>query len=176
MHLSPDEQQRALRVVSSLLAPGGLLVITYREGSNSDERQFHSVNMGMLDSWARDLALLPVQAIHNNDQLGRQGVAWHLRVFRLPDDGTGALPSLRHIIVNDDKASSYKLGLLRSLTRLADTAHGIVMSRTEEWVTVPLGAVGLFWIKLFRPLLIDRDLRQAPGKKAIASLKMTSIV
>ncbi|SEO36015.1 class I SAM-dependent methyltransferase [Vreelandella aquamarina] len=176
MHLSPDEQQRALRVVSSLLAPGGLLVITYREGSNSDERQFHSVNMGMLDSWARDLALLPVQASHNNDQLGRQGVAWHLRVFRLPDDGTGALPSLRHIIVNDDKASSYKLGLLRSLTRLADTAPGIVMSRKEEWVTVPLGAVGLFWIKLFRPLLIDRDLRQAPGKKAMASLKMTSIV
>ncbi len=171
MHLSTDEQQRSLRVLSSLLAPGGLLVITYRESSDSDKRQFYSVNTGVLDSWAFDLALLPVQASHNDDQLGRQGIAWHLRVFRLPDDGTGALPSLRHIIVNDDKASSYKLGLLRTLTRLADSAPGIVMSRTEEWVTIPLGAVGLFWIKLFRPLLIERDLRQAPGKKGYGFAK-----
>lgn len=171
MHLPPNEQQRALRVLSSLLAPGGLLVITCREGPVSDERQFHSVNMEVLDNWARDLALLPMQASYNNDQLGRQGVAWHLRVFRLPDDGTGALPSLRHIIVNDDKASSYKLGLLRTLTRLADSAPGIVMSRTDEWVTVPLGAVGLFWIKLYRPLLIERNLRQAPGNKGYGFAK-----
>ncbi|QNU63988.1 class I SAM-dependent methyltransferase [Vreelandella titanicae] len=171
MHLHPNEQQRALRVLSSLLAPGGLLVITCREGPDSNERQFFSVNMGMLDNWARDLALLPVQASHSDDQLGRQGVAWHLRVFRLPDDGTGALPSLRHIIVNDDKASSYKLGLLRTLTRLADSAPGIVISRTEEWVTVPLGAVGLFWIKLYRPLLIERDLRQSPGEKGYGFAK-----
>ncbi|MCA1772515.1 MAG: class I SAM-dependent methyltransferase, partial [Halomonas sp.] len=171
MHLSPNEQQRALRVLSSLLAPGGLLVITCREGPDSDERQFHSVNMGVLDNWARDLALLPMQASHDNDQLGRQGVAWHLRVFKLPDDGTGALPSIRHIIVNDDKASSYKLGLLRTLTRLADSAPGIVISRTDEWVTVPLGAVGLFWIKLYRPLLIERNLRQAPGNKGYGFAK-----
>ncbi|RUR30324.1 methyltransferase domain-containing protein [Vreelandella andesensis] len=171
MHLTPDEQQRALRVLGSLLAPGGLLVITYREGSDNDERQFHSVNMDVLDNWARDQAMLPVQASRDDDQLGRQDVTWHLRVFRLPDDGTGALPLLRHIIVNDDKASSYKLGLLRTLTRLADSAPGIVMSRTEEWVTIPLGAVGLFWIKLYRPLLIERYLRQAPGQKGYGFAK-----
>ncbi|MGO1602672.1 MAG: methyltransferase domain-containing protein [Halomonas sp.] len=171
MHLSPIEQQRALRVICSLLAPGGLLVITCREGPNSDERQFQPVNVAELDSWAQDLALLPMQASLNSDQLGRKAVAWHLRVFKLPDDGTGALPSLRHIIVNDDKASSYKLGLLRTLTRLADSAPGIVISRTEEWVTVPLGAVGLFWLKLYRPLLIEHQLRQAPGIKGYGFAK-----
>jgi hypothetical protein len=35
--------------------------------------------------------------------------------LRLPDDGTGALPLLRHIIFNDDKSSTYKLALLRVL-------------------------------------------------------------
>jgi hypothetical protein len=30
---------------------------------------------------------------------------------RLPDDGSGALPLLRHIILNDDKSSTYKLAL-----------------------------------------------------------------
>ena len=34
--------------------------------------------------------------------------------LRLPDDGAGALPLLRGIILNDDKASTYKLGLLRA--------------------------------------------------------------
>ncbi|WP_404376099.1 methyltransferase domain-containing protein [Vreelandella aquamarina] len=171
MHLSPDEQQRALRVLCSLLAPGGHLVMTCREGPNHDERQFYPVDMGVLDRWAQHLALLPVQSGHHGDQLGRAGVAWHLRVLKLPDDGTGALPSLRHIIVNDDKSSSYKLGLLRTLVRLADSAPGIVLSRTDEWVTVPLGAVGLFWIKLYRPLLVERDLRQAPGNKGYGFAK-----
>ncbi|CAM3966643.1 methyltransferase domain-containing protein [Vreelandella rituensis] len=171
MHLVPDDQQRALRVLSSLLAPGGLLVITCREGRSGDERYFQPVNLPALDQWAQNLALLPLHASQNKDQLGREGVAWHLRVFKLPDDGTGALPTLRHIIVNDGKSSSYKLGLLRALTRLADSAPGIVISRTDEWVTVPLGAVGLYWIKLYRPLLLEHQLRQAPGSKAYGFAK-----
>lgn len=171
MHLPPIEQQRALRVLSSLLAPGGLLVITCREGPNEDEREFQSVKVAELDSWAQDLALVPVQASFNDDQLGRKAVAWHLRVFKLPDDGTGALPTLRHIIVNDSKASSYKLGLLRTLARLADSAPGIVLSRTEEWVTVPLGAVGLFWLKLYRPLLIEHQFRQTHRNKGYGFAK-----
>ncbi|XKH60038.1 methyltransferase domain-containing protein [Halomonas sediminis] len=171
MHLDHDEQQRALRVLSSLLAPGGILVITCREGPSRDERLFQTVNLPALERWAQDLALLQLQASHNDDQLGRDGIAWHLRVFKLPDDGSGALPTLRHIIVNDDKASSYKLGLLRTLTRLADSAPGIVISHTEDWVTVPLGAVGLFWLKLYRPLLIEQQLRQAPGKKGYGFAK-----
>jgi hypothetical protein len=39
---------------------------------------------------------------------------------QLPDDGTGALPLLRGIILNDDKSSTYKLALLRAILRVAD--------------------------------------------------------
>jgi len=49
-------------------------------------------------------------------------VNWTQLTVRLPDDGSGALPLLRHIILNDDKSSTYKLALLRVLCRIADGA------------------------------------------------------
>ncbi len=55
-----------------------------------------------------------------DDALNRPGVGWTGVALRLPDDGTGALPLLRHVILNDRKSSSYKLGLLRALCRAAD--------------------------------------------------------
>ncbi|WP_416139180.1 methyltransferase domain-containing protein [Halomonas sp. HK25] len=171
MHLRPDEQQRALRVLTTLLAPGGVLVITCRQGASGDEREFFEVSLAALDRWAQDLALLPVAASHSDDQLGRESVDWQLRVYRLPDDGTGALPVLRHIIVNDDKSSTYKLALLRTLVRLADTAPGIVTRRDDDWVTLPLGAVGLYWLLLYRPLLLDHRLRQSPGSRGYGFAK-----
>jgi len=171
MHLRPEEQQRALRVLTTLLAPGGMLVITARQGASGDERQFFEVSMAALDRWAHDLALLPLASSHSDDQLGRRGLDWQLRVYRLPDDGTGALPVLRHIIVNDDKASTYKLALLRTLVRLADTAPGIVSWRDDDWVTLPLGAVGLYWLHIYRPLLLDHQLRQSPGSRGYGFAK-----
>ena len=38
----------------------------------------------------------------------------------MADDGTGALPLLRHVILNDAKSATYKLGLLRALCRAAE--------------------------------------------------------
>ena len=86
-------------------------------------------------------------------------------VFRLPDDGTGALPLLRHIIVNDDKSSTYKLALLRVITRLADALPGLVGRRDDVWVELPLGAVALYWIRLYQPLILRHGFRQAGGAK-----------
>jgi hypothetical protein len=122
------------------------------------------VHAQALEGWARDLALIPLQNGQSEDRLQRPGMTWHLQVFRLPDDGTGTLPVLRHIIVNDNKSSTYKLGLLRAITRLADTAPGLVLSRDEDHVILPLGAVGLIWILLYRPLILDRPLRQSPSQ------------
>jgi hypothetical protein len=34
------------------------------------------------------------------------------------------LPLLRHLVLVDEKASTYKIALLRSLARIADTANG----------------------------------------------------
>jgi hypothetical protein len=50
------------------------------------------------------------------------GVTWETVCLKLPDDGTEALPLLRHVILNDSKSSTYKVALLRILVRIADSA------------------------------------------------------
>ena len=81
--------------------------------------------------------------------------------LRLPDDGTGALPLLRHLILNDSKSSTYKLALLRTLCRIADGSSGLVRDGADDGhVVVPLGLVALVWLRLFLPLL-RRDLPQS---------------
>jgi hypothetical protein len=54
------------------------------------------------------------------DGLGRAEIAWTTLILELPDDGTGALPLLRGMILDDRKSATYKLALLRVLARIAD--------------------------------------------------------
>ena len=63
---------------------------------------------------------------YSQADLAREHIRWETLVFVMPDDGSGSLPLLRHVIVNDNKSSTYKLGLLRTLVRLAETAPGLV--------------------------------------------------
>lgn len=163
MHLPSGQRERAFRVVSELLAPGGTLVVTLRHGPSHDERQFFDTESGELEALARRRALVTILRERGHDQAGRADVSWETMVFRLPDDGTGSLPLLRHIIVNDDKASTYKLGLLRAVTRIADSMPGMVLRRDDDWIDIPLGLVGLYWIKLYQPLMLRQRLRQLPG-------------
>ena len=93
--------------------------------------------------------------------MDRSDVQWENVVLQLPDDGTGAFPLLRNIIINDDKASTYKLALLRVLIRIADGASGFAEIDAEGNARVPLGLVALYWIRLFKPLL-ERGFRQTP--------------
>jgi hypothetical protein len=55
----------------------------------------------------------------------------------------------------------YRLGLLRALVRIADGAPGLALNRSDDWVELPLGAVGLFWIMLYCPLTLKHHLRHA---------------
>ena len=66
----------------------------------------------------------------------------------------------RHVIVNDNKSSTYKLGLLRTLVHLAETASGLVIERADDYVDIPFGAVGLYWLKQYLPLVLHHRLRQ----------------
>src|SRR5690554_7747040 len=163
MHLPPTYRERAFRILTELLAPSGMLVITLRHGPGDGERQFYEVSKAELDSFARHRAVMPVPLpdMPRADQLKREDVWWETAVYRLPDDGTGALPTLRHIIINDNKSSTYKLGLLRTLVRMADSAPGLVLNRSDDWVELPLGAVGLFWIMLYHPLVLKHHLRRS---------------
>jgi hypothetical protein len=62
------------------------------------------------------------------------------------------LPLLRHIILRDDKSATYKLGLLRSLCRIADGWAGMTRETEDGHVALPLGLVGLTWLRLYWPL------------------------
>jgi hypothetical protein len=128
------------------------------------ERGFHPVSAHELQDLAKDRALL-VSAIIPSADLKRPHVTWETMVFTLPDDGTGSLPLLRHIIVNDNKSASYKLALLRTLTRIAEGAPGAARLDGEDGVAIPLGLVGLYWIKQYLPLLTRHELREHANPK-----------
>lgn len=168
MHIPEGKRERAFRIISELLLPGGILVFTLRHGKDereNNERGFYSVKSSELESFAKQRALVQVCCKESEDHLSRSNVRWETLVFQLPDDGTGSLPLLRHIIVNDDKSSTYKLGLLRALIRIAEGAPGMVTRRTDKTVEIPFGLVGLYWIKLYMPLLLRHCLKQSPNHK-----------
>ena len=170
MHVLPKKRERAFRIISELLAPGGILVFTLRQGTDEQEnldRGFHPVSSGELEKLAKQRALAQVFYEGSEDHLDRSKVRWETLVFQLPDDGTGSLPLLRHIIVNDDKTASYKLGLLRALIRIAEGAPGMVTRRTDDIVEIPFGLVGLYWLKLYMPLLLQYKLVQIPGQNLV---------
>lgn len=156
-HLKPSDYDRAFRKLSNLLNPSGLLIISIRQGGSLEERRtrgFHDIDTGAIRNLATKYALRHHEQINNQRDLKRDDICWDFEIFEMPSDATGNLPVLRHIIVNDQKSSTYKLGLLRTLVKLAETAPGVVSRRTDDYVEIPFGAVGLYWIRLYWPLLL----------------------
>ena len=164
MHVAPSDRARAFRKLITLLKPGGLLAITLRTGPTEPERGFHPVSQDEVRRLTRDHGAFVERQSRAEDHLGRSDVQWTHLAIRLPDDGTGALPLLRHIILNDDKSSTYKLGLLRTLCRIADGAAGVAGSADDDHVAIPMGLVALTWIRLYKPLLAA-DLPQNPSNR-----------
>ena len=74
----------------------------------------HPVSLTELERLARECGAMVIHTAETPDQMGRPNVTWTGIALRLPDDGTGALPLLRHVILNDQKSATYKLGLLPS--------------------------------------------------------------
>jgi SAM-dependent methyltransferase len=163
MHIPPGERERAFRKVANLLKPGGALVITLRHGPSPDERVMYPQNSLELRHLANRFALEVVLDTHSEDHLGRSEVSWSTVVLWLPDDGTGALPLLRHVIVNDPKSSTYKLALLRVLLRMADGSQGMILEQDEDNVTLPFGLVALYWVRQFKRLVLDMGYLQQPS-------------
>ena len=167
MHVPAKQRERAMRVLGDLLAPGGRICITLRHGPGDGEREFHPVSREEIEQLARQRALVDITPTEARgaraDCQGRTGVSWETVCLQLPDDGTGALPVLRHIIVNDQKSSTYKLGLLRAITRIADGLPGMVLERDDHYITVPFGLIGLYWLRLYKPLIQEKKLPQIQG-------------
>lgn len=164
MHVAPADRGRAFRKLINLLRPGGLMVFGLRHGPAEADRVMHAVSVEEIRRLARDHGAAVERSGTGDDHLGRPGVRWTRMAVRLPDDGAGALPLLRHVILQDDKSSTYKLALLRVLCRIADTAAGLVRRPDDEHVAVPMGLVALTWLRLYKPML-DADLPQSPGNR-----------
>lgn len=168
-HVPESDRRRAFRKMINLLRPGGLIAITLRCGPVDLERGFHSVSPEEVEALARDHGAFVEKHRETRDLLDRDDLHWIQMAIRLPDDGTGALPLLRHVILNDDKSSTYKLALLRTLSRVADGAAGFARHYDDDHVAVPLGLIALTWIRLFKPLL-SASLPQSPSNVGLQRL------
>lgn len=164
MHIAPFDRMRAFRKMVLLLKPGGCLFISLRYGPAEPERFIYTANLEEVESLARQHGAYIEQAERTDDKIGRTDVYWMQVIIRLPDDGVGALPLLRHVILNDAKSSTYKLALLRTLCRIADGSTGSARAIDDDAVLIPLGLVGLYWLRLFLPL-IKADLPQSPDNQ-----------
>lgn len=97
-HVAPTDRPRAFRKMVSLLRSGGLLAMTLRHGPD-DGRGGYPVTLAEVETLARDHGMQVVRTVASPDLQGRSDVSWTAMVLRLPDDGTGALPLLRHLIL-----------------------------------------------------------------------------
>jgi SAM-dependent methyltransferase len=169
IHVVPADRARAFRKLVTLLKPGGFIAITLRHGPVDYDRGIYTVSIDEIEQLARAHGAFVERTITAEDELSRSAITWTQLVVRLPNDGTGALPLLRHIILNDDKSSTYKLALLRVLCRIADSATGYVRDAGNDQIALPLGLVGLYWVRLFKPLLAA-GLPQNPTNRGVSNL------
>ncbi len=160
MHVHPGDRGRAFRKLIGLLKPGGFIAISLRMGPSEPEREMHPVSAEEIENLAKKHAAFVERRTDSPDLSGRSQVTWCQLLVRVPDDGTGALPLIRHVVLNDSKSSTYKLALLRTLCRCADGTSGFA-HREDDWVVIPFGLVGLIWIRLMLPLL-KLELPQSP--------------
>ncbi len=73
MHLTQDEQSAALHRVIGLLAPNGMLIITWRNQASDSERQFETVDESLFQG---------AEIICSEDKSGRKGIQWKTAVIR----------------------------------------------------------------------------------------------
>ena len=162
MHIAPSSRERAFRKLSSLLKPNGKLIISLRHGNCADERTMYPVSADELAKFASQFGLTYrlLTPEKSNDELGRADVQWQTVLLTLPDNGTGAFPLIRNIVINDSKSSTYKIALLRTLLRVAEGHPGAVIEQTNEHVVLPVGLVALYWLKLYKPLIDKFEMQQ----------------
>jgi hypothetical protein len=122
-----------------------------------------------IEGLARDSGAFVIANNVSKDEFGRPDVEWTRVVIRLPDDYTGGLPLLRHIILSDSKSSTYRLALLRVLARIAEGSIGFSRQVNEGMIAIPMGLVAVFWLRQFKPLL-QADLPQARHNRGLDGL------
>ena len=171
-HLPAGQRHRAFRKLVSVLSPGGSMMISLRHGPPAPGRPMEPAASADIERLARRFGLQIVRVQSSSDIQRRKGVSWEVAWLQLPDDGTGALPLLRHVVFNDQKSSTYKLALLRALLRIADGAAGFARpGANDDCVDLPLGLVALYWIRSFQPLIKTNLPQQPLGNQRLSFAK-----
>ena len=165
--LARSNRTAAFRRIVRLLNPAGLIYITHRYGQEKNPVHLRSsvtkdINVEEL---ARDFGLIQVGGFRRDALAGLRADDRFRLLFRTPGDGTGALALLRGVILNDKKSSTYKLGLLKVLQHITQSASGLADFEGDEKVVIPLGLFALFWLRVYLPLL-DKNLPQSPGNRS----------
>ncbi len=160
MFIPENDRERSFRKLIALLKPRGVIAISFRTPIEI-HRKMYPVTVTEIEQFALRYGAYVESTKQVADVLGRTEVQWYQMIIRLPDDGTGALPLIRQIILLDDKSSTYKLALLRSLCRVASISPGLARESGPNQITIPMGAIALAWIQLYLPLLKE-DMPQSP--------------
>jgi SAM-dependent methyltransferase len=169
MHVPPASRQRAFRKLITLLKPGGRLAISFRQPDPDRARSMFPCHLDEFEKLARDHGSIIEKWDTTKDEEIRPDIEWTRLIIRLPDDGTGALPVIRHIILRESKSSTYKLALLRVLARIAEGSLGLTRPVNDQVVGVPLGLVAVFWLRQFK-LVLQEGLPQMPNNVGIKGL------
>jgi len=106
-HVVPGDRGRAFRKLVTLLRPAGVLALTLRSGPSPSDRPMHPISSGEIEALARSHGMEVLKVQPSDDLQGRADISWTTVVLRMPDDGTGALPLVRGIVLGDDKSSTY---------------------------------------------------------------------
>jgi SAM-dependent methyltransferase len=159
MYVPPADRGPAMRKLATLLKPGGRLVMTLCHGLAPEDRPLWPVSAHEVERLGLELGLaLRVSTERGEDPEGRPGVTCQTVILDLPEDGAGALPLLRGVILRQEKSATYKLALLRCIARIADASPNAARDAGDA-VELPLGLIALYWLRMYKPLL-DRDLPQ----------------
>lgn len=119
IHGPPPARQQAFRKLITLLKPGGRLAISFRQSDSDRARSMFLCHLDELEKLARDHGSILEKSDKTTEERACLGIEWTRLIIRLPDNGTGALPIIRRIILRDSKSSTDKLALLL-LARIAE--------------------------------------------------------
>ena len=163
-NLPINEREKAFGRVLELLYPGSILAVLYPDANSQEGLTDKPLLNEEIEELIEKNSLSLERVGFSRDFLNPNGFLHH-RLCRL-DRSIGSKP-LEKYIKEERKQSTYKLALLRALYHVTST---IKSSDNYEqfWsdsggneICIPAGLVGLYWVKLYKPLL-ERKFPQLP--------------
>ena len=151
MHLEPSSHAVAFERLVQLMKPEALMMFSLRHPADP-ARGMYEVTLDSIERLAKQNTVLMARYQSDVPDERRAEVRWDHVALKRPNEVAKGLATLRRIIEYDKKTTTYKLGLLRTLCRVADSFPHFV-DDDGDTTQVPLGLVALIWCRLYSPLM-----------------------